>query len=358
MATASPYIPKVFTHPGRILSEKLGELALSASQFAERIGWPETAITEVISGRSRISADMAVILERELLIPASFWNKSQARFEEYLRGQESVSWADMFPFAEMCKNRWFDDSSSLLADRQRLLLDFFGTSSVSSWNAQYQRLAQLANFRTTSSDKSQLHSIAAWLRRGEMLASGLTAQSYDKEKFEEVLLALKPIMASQPTDFFGQLQALCLQAGVKVVFTPNLPGTQMFGVAQWLGDTPLIQLTGLYKNNYEFWFTFYHEAGHILLHSKDDVFFDMEASEGMDIHKEREADAFAQEHLFPEEVRDYVLTTCMRITEPVIIETAELYGVHPAIIIRSLQKEGHLKYSFGAKYIVQIDLSK
>lgn len=42
----------------------------------------------------------------------------------------------------------------------------------------------------------------------------------------------------------------------------------------WLDDTPFIQLTGRFKRNDVFWFTFFHEAGHILLHGKKDVFLE------------------------------------------------------------------------------------
>ncbi len=80
---------------------------------------------------------------------------------------------------------------------------------------------------------------------------------------------LKAIIANHPEGFFNQLQSICLEAGVKVVYTPCINKAPISGSTCWLnGDTPFIQLTGRYNRNDSFWFTFFHEAGHILLHGK------------------------------------------------------------------------------------------
>ncbi|HZV70657.1 MAG TPA: ImmA/IrrE family metallo-endopeptidase [Saprospiraceae bacterium] len=100
-------------------------------------------------------------------------------------------------------------------------------------------------------------------------------------------------MADHPDGFFEKLQRICLEAGVKVVPTPNLPKVPICGSTRWINDTPLIQLSGRYKRNDSFWFTFFHEAGHILLHGKKDIFLkDVEYSD-KDLEKEKEADEFA-----------------------------------------------------------------
>jgi len=67
-------------------------------------------------------------------------------------------------------------------------------------------------------------------------------------------------MATHPDDYYIQLQNSCLRAGVKVVYTPCIKKAPISGCSRWLGDTPLIQLSGRYKRNDIFWFTFFHEA--------------------------------------------------------------------------------------------------
>ena len=64
------------------------------------------------------------------------------------------------------------------------------------------------------------------------------------------------------------------EAGVVVVFVPEIQGASVSGVAKWIGDTPVIMISLKYKTDDQFWFTFFHEAAHILLHSKKQVFID------------------------------------------------------------------------------------
>ena len=79
---------------------------------------------------------------------------------------------------------------------------------------------------------------------------------------------MRQLMVKQPANFFPKLQELCLQAGVVSLFTPKLPKVPLSGSTRWLNDTPLIQLTARYKRNDNFWFTFFHKLGHIILHGK------------------------------------------------------------------------------------------
>ena len=68
---------------------------------------------------------------------------------------------------------------------------------------------------------------------------------------------------------------LCAHAGVAVVFVQELPNTGISGSTQWLTPTKaLVQLSLRYKTDDQLWFTFFHEAGHILAHGKRQVFLE------------------------------------------------------------------------------------
>ena len=71
------------------------------------------------------------------------------------------------------------------------------------------------------------------------------------------------------------MRSLCNGAGVAFVLVPRLAKTSVSGAARWLSPRKaLIQQSDRYKTNDHFWFTFFHEAAHIILHSKRDVFVD------------------------------------------------------------------------------------
>jgi hypothetical protein len=91
---------------------------------------------------------------------------------------------------------------------------------------------------------------------------------------------------------------LCAAAGVAIVFVPSLPKTAVSGATRWLTPTKaLIQLSLRYKTDDQLWFTFFHEAGHILLHGKKELF--LEGMNGLDPAKENEANEFAESELVP-----------------------------------------------------------
>ena len=68
---------------------------------------------------------------------------------------------------------------------------------------------------------------------------------------------MKTLIATHPQDFAIRLQTLCLQAGIKLIYTPCLPKAPINGATRWLNDTPCIQLSGRHKRNDIFWFSFF-----------------------------------------------------------------------------------------------------
>lgn len=122
----------------------------------------------------------------------------------------------------------------------------------------------------------------------------LTAKKYLEKKFKETLVILKSMLENHNDKSFNQLQSLCLEAGVKVVKTPSLNNAPISGATRWLSDIPLIQLTDKPTQIDHFGFPFFHEAGHILLHGKKDIFLENLEYSDKDNQKEIEADDFAR----------------------------------------------------------------
>jgi hypothetical protein len=106
-----------------------------------------------------------------------------------------------------------------------------------------------------------------------------------------------------PEVFEPVMKKFCSEAGVALVFIPELPGIRLYGATRWLKPTKaLIQLSFRGKSDDPFWFTFFHEAGHILLHGKKEVYIEVQEDgyrEKKRISKEKEADLFAQGMLIP-----------------------------------------------------------
>jgi HTH-type transcriptional regulator/antitoxin HigA len=364
MTRKNDYTPETVSHPGVTLREKLGEIGMSQKEFAVRTGKPERTIVNVINAKSSLTPDMAVRFESVLQIPATFWLKRQQHYDEAIarmRRDELLAdasrWAAMFPVRKMASLGWLRLPQHK-AEYARLLLEFFSVSSPEAWQGYYMSRKLKVDFRISLAHFSDPHAISAWLRQGELDAKKLGGAPYSRKKFVAALPEIKRVMANHPDDFFWLLQDICLHAGVKVVYTPCLPNAPLHGSTRWLhDDTPLIQLSARYRQNDRFWFTFFHEAGHILLHGTKHVSIESAEGEGGADEKESEADAFAVKWTFSEE-EERVVLRYGSLRDDDIIAFATRFGTHPAMIVGRFQHRGTLPYSCGRKFFKPVQLDK
>ena len=113
-------------------------------------------------------------------------------------------------------------------------------------------------------------------------------------------------------------------------------------MARWLSPTrPLIQRSLYGKTNDKFWFTFFHEAAHILLHadSKDGkksiLLDDPNASHSTD-PREQEANQWAGNVLIHQ---DYTAQLGVLRTKDAVRAFAQQIGIHPGIVVGRLQHD-------------------
>lgn len=230
------------------------------------------------------------------------------------------------------------------------MLSFFSFSNHIAWEDYYFKQQLKVAFRISLAQSKEPYAISAWLRKGELQAAALQASEYSEKKFKEALPELKDIMAKHPDDLFRQLQRICLEAGVKVVHTPCINKAPISGSTRWLNDTPLIQLTGRYNRNDSFWFTFFHEAGHILLHGKKDIFLESVEYSDKDMLKEKEADAFAVKWTLSEDEEAEIMAAAP-LEQKEIRVFAKKFNTHPAIIIGRLQHRRAIPFSLGREFL-------
>lgn len=361
MATKkNQYHPQIAFHPGETLAEKLEELGMGPKEFAIRTGKPEKTVIAILKGKSSITPEMAVQFEHVLKIPAHFWLNMQRNYDEFIAREErqellaeSTAWAKLFPIAAMVKKGWLP-AKTTIEEKTSELLAFFSISNHTAWEDYYFNQQLKVAFRISLAHTKEPYAISAWLRKGELQAAELPTKAYNEKAFKDALPEIKSIMAKHPDNFFKLLQVLCLEAGVKVVHTPCINKAPINGSTRWLNDTPLIQLTGRYKRNDSFWFTFFHEAGHILLHGKKDIFLENIDYSEKDKHKEKEADNFAIKWTLSKEEEEEILQR-FRITEEDVIEFAEKFNTHPAIIIGRLHHKKLLHPSRGRQFFAPIE---
>lgn len=340
----------VVFHPGVTLEEKLLEMGMSIKEFAIRTSKPEKTIIAVIRGRSSITTEMAVSFENVTMIPASFWLRKQLSYDEYVvrKNREaaaaaSAEWMKKFPVAEMVKRGWLNTASSI-EEKVQALFSFFAISTEKAWNDYYINQELKLAFRISLVHAKDPHAMSAWLRRGEIQAANISLnEQFDEKKLRSTLPRMKQLMVDDIEGFFPKLQELCAECGVKLVSTQCLPKAPISGATRWINDTPIVQLSNRYKRYDIFWFNFFHEIGHILLHGKKDIFLEHAGCVENDLVKEQEADRFASNILLTSNDEQEILKSHDYSVE-CIKRAASRYGTHPAIIVGRLQHCNAIDY--------------
>lgn len=341
---------ELLSKPGDTIAETLDHIKMSQVELAERMGKTPSKINDIISGKEPITVATAFQLEKVLGIDAQFWLNREMLYREKLSRieqeealEECKDWLKMQPIKELkeCGYIKTEKIGSAMAEE---CLKFYGVAAPLQWESLYVDQYVSARFRKSEAHKSTLGGLAAWLRIGEIEMRKLKLNTYDKDVFKESLLEIKNLVRQHPEDFALRLQQICANVGVALIYTICIPKAPISGVARWIGGNPIIQLTDRYKSNDHFWFTFFHEAGHVILHGKKDVFIEDLNEHDADPLKEIEADNFANKILLSE---DITTELPYNITEKEIRQLARKYNTHAAIVLGRLQHLGRLPYTFG-----------
>ena len=312
---------------------------MTQSELATRMGRPQQAINEIVNRKKMITAETALELERALGITASFWTNLgalyrlvQARDAGQAAIDEGKPWLGRFPVAEMAKRGWIFGRTKP-AERVSELLNFFGIQSFSALD----ELAPGASLRKTPAAMIDRWPLEAWLRRGEQLGAAVQAEPYDDATFRDSLSAIRELAAADIPNL-PRLREVCAGAGVAVVIVPQLPRAGVNGATRWIRrDRALIQLSLCYKWLDVFWFTFFHEAAHVLDGYSRDVVINLNGAEDAP-EAEQRADLFAADALIPPESWARFINGGDA-SRNAVLHFAKQVGMHPAVVVGRLQHE-------------------
>jgi hypothetical protein len=227
----------------------------------------------------------------------------------------------------------------------RNVLIFFGVASPREWHEVWfnPRVA----FRQTLAYISEPGAVAAWLREGELQAQGIYCEPFDEDRFRAALQQIRSLTVEPPEVFESQMRSICAGAGVAVALVKQFDQSKVSGATRWLTpDKALLQLSLRYKTNDHFWFSFFHESGHILIHGKRDAFLEDGGEDGNAKRKEKEADKFARDFLIDaDSYGAFVQRTKPYFSKDKIRSFAAEQGIAPGIVVGRLQHDQHISYA-------------
>jgi plasmid maintenance system antidote protein VapI len=340
MVDNTPFSPDWVSPPGATIATILEERGATPVELADWIERSPDDVEDLLEGRAEITADMARRLARVLGASEAFWTRreSQYRADLALLHQEaslpeSVSWLSEIPVKDIERWGWIAPLANPAA-AVAACLRFFGVPSVRAWRDVYGD-ALSAAYRTSPTYKSEPGAVAAWIRRGEIAAASIECGPWDPERFRRELTSLRELTREKdPRKFLPELIKRCAACGVAVVVqrAPNL--CRASGVVRFLSPMrPTILLSLRYLSDDHFWFTFFHEAGHLVLHGDRCIF--LEGDDTLTTEEEVEANAFAANILIPPE--DQAEMQRLPLNGREVMRFARKVGVSPGIVVGQLQ---------------------
>ena len=346
MAATRSFRPDYAVPPGWVLKERLAVEGTSHAAFARRCGCSPKRVGEIIAGKAPLDPETALQFEKVLGVDAGVWlgiesdyRLHQAREAEAQHAAASAEWAKAFPVRDLVKRGCFECPESDI-DAVSKLLAFFRVASVDAWTARYDR-AHVA-YRHSPKFSSNDAALATWLRLGEIKAERQECADYDEGRFRQAVRTIRNLTRESVDDSLPQAAKLCNAAGVALALVRPLPKTALSGAAWWPSPRKaIIQLTARHKSDDHLWFSFFHEAAHILLHSEEGVFLDEARGNGTE--QETEANAWASDILVPKPAWEQFAATSPR-SEQVVKAFADEQGIAPGIVVGMLQHAGVISW--------------
>lgn len=349
MTDQSTWTPDWAVVPGEVLVEALEERGMTQAELGRRMARPLKTISEIATGKSAITPETAIQLERVLGISATIWLGLEARYREANARardrdglEEHIAWLRRFPIKALEK-RGVLDGKARETEKAAALLSYFGVSSPTGWDQHWGPAA--ASFRSSESAATSPYAVAAWLREAEVASEGTELPRLDRTRLRATTPRLRELSRAQVFIWArDQARVLLADAGVGLLMVDGLPGAPVSGAVRWIGENPWIILTLRYRTDDQFWFTLFHEIGHILERVRRREVVEDDPSRLDPRPEEQQANEFARDALIaPAELDEWLSSA--EVSREAIVHLAEDLHIAPGIVVGRLQRDGVVGWS-------------
>lgn len=340
--------------PGEYLEEVLDARGMTKDEVARRMSRPASKLSPIFSGAKAITPDTALQLEMVVGVPAHIWLGLESEYRLTLaRQQDALAQQQATDEAGLVKAYCYQQLAKLgvvakkakPVDKVRELRRFFGVASLAAipsirtYEAAFRQSAAPTTRRSPEA-------VASWLRLVERRAERVETAAFDRARLRAELGRIRQVTTSDPDEFVSELSTLLAGAGVAFVLLPHFPGTGVNGATfRTRRDKAVLAMTirGAWADI--FWFSLFHELGHLLLHDRREVIIETETSAALRSPRESAADDFARDSLIaPKEYACFV--EAGEYSASAIKSFAARIGVAPGIVVGRLHHDGRLKHAW------------
>ncbi|MCL1673006.1 ImmA/IrrE family metallo-endopeptidase [Elizabethkingia ursingii] len=309
-------------------------------------------LDDLLDGKVYINKEVASVLAVLFKNSENFWINKQLIYDERVNNLDSLEkeeWIKSLPIKEIIEEGFLDSKHDLYEK----CLNFFDVHSIFDWKIKYLKNSNLS-FRKSEGFDSKKSSVITWLRMGELHIKNVEYPKYNRERFEYLLENdIKDLTRkNSPKIFIPKLVELCHSCGVKLSIQKAPKNCKVYGVTKFSNEgNPLMILSFRYLSDDQFWFTFFHEAGHVILHEKKFLNFEeksiTETSEEFQ-QEELEANLFAEEVLVPFHLKNKL--SSINGNKKKLIAFSMEANVSPGIVVGQLQNKKYISQSYLNAY--------
>lgn len=332
---------------GEYLKDYLEYNKISQTEFALRMGVTQKHINDILSGRQKITLEVAASIERLTGISSSFIiSVENVRYieEELIKEYGSIEninkmLKEDYSLNELKRKKWinFKDETNPI----QLSIDILNFLKVRNFVA-HNNLKNYVLFKKTGEDYNKL---ALWIARCDELSSKQVVNEYDNSKFNELIQVLREYSYTANYEI-DKIREILNSYGILFVSEKALSGTKVRGCFKVKAKTPAIYITSNYSGKDSFYFELFHELGHCK--SDYNMAQNKTIIDGDEI-REKRADEFALNKMINEDIWNEILQD---ISESNILKISKINKIPMSFIVGRLAKNNYINYNskFYNKY--------
>lgn len=326
---------------GEYLRDEIDARGWGIGEFAQIIGRPVQAVSEILNGKKEITLETASEIAAATGTEASTWLNLQTRFTLWntrltarakLRDIERrAALASLVPLGELRK-------------RGLIVSGDLDTEELQVWTALGIRSAAerpcfaLAARRTATTDALSSAQLA-WLAFARIKARESAPRKLDRVGLASLGENLTRSITT--VESIVDLPRRYAEVGVRLVYLAPFKSGKIDGAAFADESGPVIAVSGRGNALDKFLFTLVHETAHVLLgHADHGVAIDDDIAAVPMNDQERAADALASQWVLRRPV-----TLRAGVSSKQVQTYAEQEGVHPAVIVGRLHHEKVIPWS-------------
>ena len=357
MSNYIEYDDKIAFHPGYYIKEIVEESGLTQEDFAKRLDTTPKNLSLLIRGEQNLSIDIAMKLSRMTGTSVSYWlnlqNAYDALIAEFKSKEELAQERKIFKYLDYKYFREHFNLPDLPRKRDEQIVQVRNFLNVSTLTV-FKKPDMAVSFRSATGEMSEANIVKAniMVQIATNIALETEAPKFDKSLFEEAVRYALTLTKDHST-FYPLIKEAFCKVGVIFVILPNISGSKINGATKKVGNNIMLLVNDRRLNSDTFWFTLFHEIGHIM-NGDYGISFDSESGEQEEI-----ADKYAEDMLIPcDQYQQFIAENRFDIQS--IRRFAKRIDRDPGIVLGRLMNDGKVSYddwalnSLRHKYKVKI----